>query len=448
MTEQPSILVLGSGMAALGASHQLNEAGVRPRLFDKNAYPGGHTATFEDGDGFLFDDGPHISFTKNTRLQDLFAGNVGGAFETLRAYVNNYYRGVWVKHPAQVNLHNLPLDLKVRCLLDFIEAAAAEDRQSPANYLDWLVASFGETFATHFPAVYGKKYHTIAPEKMSTVWIGPRLYQPNLEEVLRGALQEETQDVHYVSHFRYPSEGGFMSYLEPFLEKADLALSHEVVQIDPVRRIVSFANGRSENYDQLVSSIPLPKLIPLISGVPDDIRAAAKMLACTTCVTVNLGLARNDVSRATWSYVYDEDKVFTRLNFPHLMSPGTCPPGCGSIQAECYYSEKYRPLDVAPEDLIEPVIRDLVAIGLLREDEEILCKSARVIPFANVIFDLDREIALPKVHDYLDRIGVIYAGRFGEWGYHWTDEAFVSGEKGARKALRAAGLNAPDYDLE
>ena len=51
-------------------------------------------------DGFVFDDGPHISFTKDPRLQDLFAKNIDGKYETLNAYVNNYYRGSWVKHPA------------------------------------------------------------------------------------------------------------------------------------------------------------------------------------------------------------------------------------------------------------------------------------------------------------------------------------------------------------
>lgn len=435
-------------MAALGASHQLAEAGITPKLFDKNAYPGGHTATFEFNDGFLFDDGPHISFTKSDRLQKLFADNVGGAYETLNAYVNNYYHGAWIKHPAQVNLHNVPTDLKVRCIMDFLSAAQREDRTSPANYQEWLIRSFGETFAMHFPAVYGKKYHTIPPEMMSTVWIGPRLYQPNLEEVLRGALQQETADVHYVSHFRYPTNGGFAAYLKPFFDQADLALDHEVVAIDTAARTVSFANGRTEEYDQLVSSIPLPSLIPLIAGAPDDVRDAASKLACTTCVTVNIGLTRNDFSRATWSYVYDEDIVFTRLNFPHLMSPGTCPPGCGSIQAECYFSPKYRPLTVSPDELIEPVIADLKRIGILRPDEEIIHRDARVIPFANVIFDLEREEVLPKVHQFLDRSDIIYCGRFGEWGYQWTDEAFQSGEQGARKAMHALGVACPDYSLD
>ncbi|MHA1128173.1 MAG: protoporphyrinogen/coproporphyrinogen oxidase [Alphaproteobacteria bacterium] len=407
------IVILGSGMAALGASNTLQTANVPAVLYDKNAYPGGHTATFVHDSGFVFDDGPHISFTQNKRLQKLFAGNTGDDFQTLTAYVNNYYRGTWIKHPAQANLHNLPDELKVQCLLDFIEAGKTDVVENPANYLEWLISVFGEGFAVNFPAVYGKKYHTVGPEDMSTVWMGPRLYRPSLEEVVRGAIFAETPDVHYVSHFRYPTNGGFMSFLQPLVEAADLKLEHEVVAIDPEEKTVDFANGNQDTYDHLISSIPLPTLIPMIKNVPDTVRDAASKLACTTCVVINIGLARDDFTKATWTYFYDEDLVFTRISFPHKMSPDTCPPGCGSLQVECYYSDKYRPLDVAPEDLIQPVINDLIRIGLLHSDEKILHSDASVIPFANIIFDLDREEALPVVHEYLDSIGIIYVGRFG-----------------------------------
>jgi protoporphyrinogen oxidase len=430
-----NVLVLGSGMAALGASHAFHQAGVASRLYDKNPFPGGHTASFVHDSGFVFDDGPHISFTKNERIQSLFAENVGGRFETLDTYVDNYYHGAWVKHPAQANLHNLPTELKTRCILDFIKASQTELVREPANYLEWLISAFGETFATHFPAVYGKKYHTVEAAKMSTVWMGPRLYRPSMEEVIRGALFEETPDVHYISHFRYPTTGGFEAYLKPFYEQSDIRLDHEVVEIDPEARQVRFANGAVEGYDHLVSSIPLPDLVPMIKGVPDAVRAAAGQLVATTCITVNVGVARNDFTPAVWSYFYDEDICFTRLSFPHRMSPKTCPPGYGSVQAECYYSWKYRPVDTTPEAMIQPVIDDLVRVGLFREDEEILHTDAKLIPHANVVFDLDRETALPVVRDWLNHVGIVSVGRFGEWGYHWTDESFVSGEDGAKRVI-------------
>jgi cation diffusion facilitator CzcD-associated flavoprotein CzcO len=44
---QPAI-VLGSGMAGLGAIHALAAEGFPSVCYDKNAYYGGHTTTFAD----------------------------------------------------------------------------------------------------------------------------------------------------------------------------------------------------------------------------------------------------------------------------------------------------------------------------------------------------------------------------------------------------------------
>lgn len=428
------ISILGSGMAGCGAAYSLHQAGVPTTMYDKARQHGGHTASHTFPGGWLFDEGPHVSFTQDQRIQDLLAANIGQQFETLDTRVNNYWRGHWIKHPAQCNLYGLPPELVTPVLLDFI---AAQNRpEAPvANYEEWLRASFGNTFAETFPMEYTVKYHTTTASNMNTEWIGPRLYRPKLEEVIRGALMPSSPDVHYIDHFRYPSHGGFAAYLEPFMRMTELKLGHELVRIDPRTRSLHFRHGAVEAYETLVSSIPLPELIPMIDGAPADVVAAAARLACTEVVIVSLGIDRADLVDAHWSYFYDRDVFFTRLSTPHLQSPHNVPPGCGSLQAECYYSRKYRPLDCQPDDCIEPVIRDLIRTGVLRDTDKILFKHAMHIPYANVIFDLDSSAATQLVHAYLDDIGIAYCGRYGDWAYIWTDQAFVSGENAARRAL-------------
>jgi protoporphyrinogen oxidase len=429
------VTILGAGMAGLGAAYRLRQEGVSSTVYDKLSYPGGHAASFVHEEGFIFDDGPHISFTKDERMQQLFAESVGGEYETLQAHVNNYWRGRWIKHPAQCNLHGLPEDLLVRVLVDFVNARHADGEPEIRNYADWLLASFGKTFAETFPMVYGLKFHTTTADNMSTDWLGPRLYRPELEEVFRGAVTPSTPDVHYITRFRYPRHNGFVGFLDGFIRETDVRLRREVVKIDPRDGVLRFADGETTPYDHLISSVPLPDLIPLIEGTPADVLDAVDRLAVTTCVIVNVGLDREDISAAHWTYFYDPDIFFTRLSFPHLFSPNNAPPGAGSIQAEVYYSSKYRPLDRSPEACIEPVIRDLRRCGLIRETDRILFRNARLIPYANVIFDLERASALETVHGYLDDIGIRYCGRYGEWGYQWTDDAFKSGESAAEKIL-------------
>ena len=185
--------------------------------------------------------------------------------------------------------------------------------------------------------------------------------------------------------------------------------------------------------------IPLPELIPIIDGVPGEVSEAATRLAFSSVVMVNLGIARADISDAHVTYFYDDDIVFSRLSFPHRLSPHTVPPGTGSIQAEIYFSDKYRPLPESFDGLIPRVIADLQRCGTLRSDDQILFSEARVARYGNVIYDHERAAALATIHSYLDEIGVLYCGRYGEWNHLWTDDAFVSGERAAERALEREG---------
>jgi protoporphyrinogen oxidase len=404
-------------MAAIGASYRLRQEAIPHVAYDKKWHAGGHTSSSRDEHGFVFDEGPHISFTKNERIKGLLAEAVRGDFLTFSAKVNNLWRGHWIKHPAQCNLHGLPTDLVVKIIEDM------------------LVASYGRTFAEHFPMQYGKKYHTVEARLMSLDWLGKRLYQPSMTEVLTGALAESTPDVHYISDFRYPANGGFQAYLKPFHQKMKLQLGHRLVRIDIRRNRLTFANGTVVPYSRLISSLPLPALIATIPDAPPEVRAAADKLACSICLVVNVGLSRPDISESHWTYFYDDDFCFSRISFPHMFSPNNAPPGMGSIQCEIYFSDKYKPVTGTPTEWRDRAIADLCRAGLIRADDRIVSSSVVRVNYANVIFDLDRAGALKVVRGYLDELGIESCGRYGEWGYQWTDESFISGERAAQRVL-------------
>ena len=427
------IVILGSGMAGLGAAHRLRETGRAGVVYDKNAYPGGHTASHTSA-GFTFDEGPHVSFTKIEKVRALFASAVGGKYESINAYIDNYWRGHWVRHPVVTNMHGLPADIVVNTIRDYVDAKKIAD-PAIANYEDWLVASYGRTYAETFPMQYTRKYHTTDARNLSTEWVGPRLYQATLDEVLTGALSPASPNIHYVQDYRYPTDGGFAAFLGDLTRQAQVQVNHETIGINLKARELSFANGVRRPYSKLISSIPLPDLIPMIAGVPKDVIEASQTLACTAVVLVNLGLNRPDVSRASWTYYYDDEFPFSRVSYPRNYSPNVVPSGTSSIQAEVYFSKKYRPLQGSPDSCIEPTIEGLRRSGVIRPEDKIIYREARLIPYANIIFDLDRVAALRKVHGFLEDVGIAWCGRYGEWGYLWSDEAFVSGEEAAQRTV-------------
>ena len=80
------VVVLGTGFAGFGAGRRLEAAGRRYLCFDKNAFFGGHTTSFELPGGWVFDDGPHVSFTKTSGSRSILADAVDGRLRDMPAW--------------------------------------------------------------------------------------------------------------------------------------------------------------------------------------------------------------------------------------------------------------------------------------------------------------------------------------------------------------------------
>jgi protoporphyrinogen oxidase len=425
------VTVLGAGLAGLAAAQRCRQLGAAVDVYEKNSYLGGHSSSMQVK-GFTFDEGPHVSFTKNQVVKDLLAQSLGGQYREFASLVSNYWRGYWIRHPAQVNLFGLPVDLVQRCLVDFTKAYYADDGP-PANYEEWLYRQFGKSFSEEFPFRYTRKYWTVEPREMSTDWVGPRMYKPKLEEVVRGALAPNPSNVHYITQFRYPMVGGFGAYTGAVHAGEPVNINHRLMELDVRRRELRFENGRNVHYDRLVSSLPLPDLIRCIKDAPAHVAAAADRLVCTSLVLVDVAVNRDDrFPDAHWLYFYDEDVIFSRGSFPHLLSPHNAPPGCGSIQVEVYHTP-FAPLPC--QDVLSRTLDDLRRTGLLFEDDEILLAQQRHVKYANVLFNHDRAACVAIINAYLVENGITCCGRYGLWNYAWTDESIVSGWEAGDKVL-------------
>jgi hypothetical protein len=58
-------------------------------------------------------------------------------------------------------------------------------------------------------------------------------------------------------------------------------------------------------------------------------------------------------------------------------------------------------LEGRPDDWIEPTIDSLIRCGIVSARSEVIHKSTVWIPFANIIFDLDRTEAVKTVQGFL-----------------------------------------------
>lgn len=422
-------VILGSGISGLSAGFHLNKQGVSNVVYEKNDDWGGLCANFTI-DGFRFDKFVHFTFTNEEYIRNIF--NSSSELEELPAISNNYYKGFWLRHPAQNNLFPLPEDEKTKIIADFIDRPKKEISEIK-NYAEWLECQYGKYFAHNFPFAYTRKYWGKEARELETKWVGSRMHSPSLEEVIKGASEKIDKNFYYTNVMRYPKIGGFRSILDSTRKELDIKFNKEAVKIDTENKTVSFKDGTETDYDNLISSLPLPEIIKIIKDAPQNVLEASKKLKHTSGYMVSLGFKRPDVAKDLWFYIYDEDILSSRVYSPSLKSKDNVPEGCSSLQAEIFFAND---AEVPKEEaVLENTIEKLSQMGLFKR-EEIAVQDIRFEKYANVIFDHEVYKNRQIVLDYLNSIEIKSIGRFGKWEYFWTNQAFADGQKTAEELIR------------
>jgi protoporphyrinogen oxidase len=440
------ILILGAGLAGLSCSYHLGHECCC--LLEANAHAFGHIHS-RVLDGFTWDEGPHVSFTKQDYVRELFAAGASGEFLEKEVTLTNYWRGHWIEHPAQLHLHAVPEPVRSRCVESFL--AVPVDAPPPQHYGEWLDQAFGKAFADEFARRYTRKYWTVEAEELATEWIGSRVHRPLERDLLAGAGGPIGLRGHYIQHFRYPKSGGYQQFAARIAEGARIEYRASVERIDPRARQVVTADGRCFPYERLINTLPLPEFLRMLTGLPQAVRQWAGSLRCSRLLLVNVAARQPTPRPNPWLYVYDEDKLSTRINFTELLSPGNAPTGWTGIQVEVYLRDETTGL-LSGAQIRDRVVGELEEMGLLEPEAEVRAHSWNV-PWANVIFTRATAGLLDKIWKALEPFGLqhesddthpltdwasvtalrpsplVMAGRFAQWKYYWTDDCILRGKQ-------------------
>lgn len=415
-------IILGAGIAGLGAAHACKILGGSPVVLEKDETFGGLCGCFTI-EGFTFDRFVHFSFAKEEEVLDIFNSSAGEVITHIPNPYNIYHRK-WIKHPAQNNLFPLEEQEKKLIIADFLARPTNVDMSQITNYEQWLRAQFGDYFAEHFPMVYTRKYWMCEAKDLETKWVGQRVYQPSVEEVIQGSKTADTPVTYYAKEMRYPKMGGYKHFFSSLADGTDIRYNQKVIAIDTTQKEVKTEDGNVYQYDKLYSSIPLPEYSHLLHGIPEDVKIAISKLKCTSGYHVSIALKTKNIPSYLWWYIYDEDILAARVYSPSLKSPMNAPEGCSSLQMEVYCKEG----EYTEKQLLDGTIGKLVELGIIKQ-EDVLFTHVGFEKYANVIFDQNIYESREIVRSYLKSIGIEPFGRFGEWGYLWSDQALLSGLK-------------------
>jgi UDP-galactopyranose mutase len=331
-------------------------------------------------------------------------------------------------------------DVKDCCGDGVLESTAPLGKQSQVsqNFEEFIYKVWGAGIAKHFAIPYNRKLWTVPLSEMETSWLGGRVPLPDLEEMIEGALQPVAKPMGPNARFGYPLRGGFQALMNGFLPhlRGQIRLNSQVVQVSPLRHSLLLSDGTRVDYEQLISTMPLPVLIRLIGNeAPEEVRQAAKQLRHVSVRCVNLGVGREKLTEKHWIY-YPEQTVFHRIFVQGNASPHCNPPGGFGLTCEITYSP-HKPLPCDGQALIQRCIEDCRSVGMIGKGDPIWAANQVDMPYAYVVYDHARQASVSLIRDWLATRDITLAGRYSEWEYYNSDHAFLAGKKAA-DAVRAA----------
>ena len=418
------ITIVGAGLAGLSAAYHLNKEYT---VLERDSKVGGLCQS-TNLDGYIFDYAPHILFTRNSYTKTLFHNLLGDNLHTQNRQAYIYMNDTYVKYPFEANLYPLPEDIKEECIQGVIDKPTTE----PTNFYEWIQTTMGPGIARHYMVPYNEKIWKYPLNKMNTEWIKGRVPSPSVEEMRIGATSPQQMEYGPNAEFWYPQRGGIGALAEGLAENIPVKLRTEATWFTPTSNgvdtlYVEDFEEKTIHSEKVVSSLPLPEVINMMDGVPDEVQKAANNLVYNSLVCVMLGVKRPNITDKHWLYFPEPDLIFNRISFPMNFSKYTTPEGCSSILVEVTYRDKEMNL----EDTKRKVLEDLASTNLITESDEITVCEALDFKYAYVIYDLNHNKNVKVINDYLVAHNIIPIGRYGEWEYYNMDKAILSGKQAA-----------------
>ena len=359
------IVVIGGGPTGLGACIRLQQMGHKNwTLIDKSTYTGGLSGSFLDDNGFLWDVGGHVIFSHYNYFNDLidqgvlaYAKHVKDRHEILPDDIDNlnnlwlthkresWVRSTtdsWISYPFQNNFFHLKDTKSVEeCFEGLVQLSKTIPKKSN-NYEELLNNLFGAGLCKHFMIPYSFKVWGYPANQMSTSWIGERVAITDLSKVLNEYVKHSTSENKNAalksdtwgpnSVFKFPKYGGTGSIWKGvghLLNKENVMLNSEVVEIDAEAKHIKLLNSNTIEYDYLINTMPIDTLLqkvikPTKSIDPEALFSKYGKPKYSTTHLVGLGFngqTPDDLKTKSWMYFPTDRSPFYRMTAFSNYSP-------------------------------------------------------------------------------------------------------------------------------
>jgi protoporphyrinogen oxidase len=415
-------IILGAGFAGLSAGHKLAKDYL---ILEKEGVPGGlcRTAIIN---GFTFDYTGHFLHLRRPEIKKFVLKNTLVKFREINRKAFIFSHGVYTGYPYQVNNFGLPADIAAENIVGFLRAKA-KNKVLHDNYKNWILSSLGAGIAKNFMFPYNLKIYRHPLEKLTVSWMGRFVPAPETDDVMKGMLPKGEADMGYNAYFLYPEKGGIESVAQGLYMgiKKNVRLDCAVKKIDLKSKTVYFGKNEKENYENLISTMPLKELTKLTGD--KQLLSLGKKLKATSVYCLNIGFKSKKNIGRHWVYVPEEKYPFYRIGFPSEVMNSSAPKGFSSVFTEVSYT------GTVPKNIDAKIVKGLIDMGIIESKKDIVLKYPMILKDAYVLYDMERDETVKQIRQKLESVGIFTAGRWGSWEYSSMEDAILEGFEAAQK---------------
>jgi protoporphyrinogen oxidase len=289
---------------------------------------------------------------------------------------------------------------------------------------EWFIRTFGVGIYETFLAPYNFKVWAYPPEDLGFGWIGERVANPDLKRAVMNALDAK-DDVSWGpnNRFRFPERGGtgeIWRRMAATLPQANVRYGAPVEEIDLKSRSIRFAGGAVEEYETLVSTMPVTEFVRISDS--RELQPAAEQLRYSTTHVFGLGLTGEkpeSLRTKCWMYFPEDLAPYYRATVFSNYAPSNAPEDRWSLMVEVSESGK-KPVDRAR--LEAEVVEGLKRTQLIQDGNAIDSLWIYAAPHGYPTPSLRRDEALGVLLPAFETKQVYSRGRFGAWKYEVSNQ--------------------------
>lgn len=392
-------IIIGAGITGLSyAMFYGNDCLV----LEKDDTVGGYCRTMKRN-GFVWDYSGHFFHFQDAFIKDMIMeGLSANDIVNVEKCTHIKYKNCLIDFPFQKNIHQLPKEEFIDCLVDLFESGQRDYQ----TFKEMLYAKFGRSIAEKFLIPYNTKLYATDLNNLDSDAMGRFFPYAEKEEIVRNFRR--AANTSYNGSFVYPRSGAIV-YIDQILKhiaSEKIRMSCNVTHIDMQSKCVTFSNGKRLHYDRLISTMPFVRLLELTSVDYDP-----TVYGWNKVLVFNIGFDRKGVNTSDhWIYFPEEQYCFYRVGFyDNILGTDRM-----SLYVELGFDKN---AEIKPEEWLPRVLHDLKQAGIFNDSQKVIDYESIIMNPAYVhITEASRRDVTEK-KKLLAEMDIYSIGRYGSWTY-------------------------------